>query len=138
MNSSGVQNFLTYWFRERQNVDTFQMTIEAITYLVYIKYSKTFRKISYVSLVNNDRLHISLWFSLWCLTPLSTIFQLYLGGGNKSNQTCRKSMINFNTMLYRVHLTMNRVRTHNLVVLGTDCTGSCKSQQPPYLSIWKT
>jgi len=38
---------------------------------------------------------------LWCLTPLSTIFQLYRGvsfiGG----------------MLYRVHPTMNGVRNHN-------------------------
>ena len=30
-------------------------------------------------------------------------------------------------MLYQVHLAMNRVRTRNLVVIGTDCTGSCKS-----------
>ena len=30
-------------------------------------------------------------------------------------------------MLYRVHLTMNRFELTTLVVIGTDCTGSCKS-----------
>ena len=41
------------------------------------------------------------WFGLWCLMPLSTIFQLYHGSQF------------YHIMLYRVHLTMNGVRTHN-------------------------
>ena len=30
-------------------------------------------------------------------------------------------------MLYRVHLVMSRIRTHNFRVIGTNCIGSCKS-----------
>ena len=53
---------------------------------------------------------------LWCLTPLSTIFQLYLevsfiGGGNRSTASHSDKL--YHIMLYRVHLAMSAVRTYN-------------------------
>jgi len=57
-------------------------------------------------------------FGLLCLTPLSTIFQLYrgvsfIGGGNQSIQRKITDKL-YHIMLYGVHLAMNGVRTQNL------------------------
>ena len=76
-------------------------------------------------------------FSLWCLTPLSTLFQLYrgvsfIGEGNRSTgrkpPTCRKSLTNFITSCC-VEYTSPRTgfELTILVVKGTDGIGSCKS-----------
>ena len=63
-------------------------------------------------------------------------FQLYRGAQfywwvNQSTgvkpPTCHKALTIFITMLYRVHLAISGIQTHNVVVIGTDCTGSCKS-----------
>ena len=69
------------------------------------------------------------WFGLWCLSTLSTIFQLYIGGGNRSTRrkppTCANKL--YHIMLYRVQLAMNGVRPLNFSGDRHQCTFSCKS-----------
>ena len=55
----------------------------------------------------------------------------FIGGGNRTSRrkppTYRKSLTNFITVLYRVHLEWTGIELTTLVVIGTDGLGSFKS-----------
>ena len=68
------------------------------------------------------------WVGLWCWTPLSNIFQLYRGGQfywlRKSEYPVKTTDI---TWCIEYTSKWTRFELLTLVVIDTDCIGSCKS-----------
>ena len=64
---------------------------------------------------------------LWCLTPLSTIFQLYQFYPEKTTDLPKVTDKLYHLMLYRINIVCSGFELTTLVVIGTGCIGSYKS-----------
>ena len=126
-----MSNSITFLSRascgESRNLFTIY-EFEAQCYVIFK--SLLFECIDFQTLEDDDWLVGLFLLVWWCLTPLSTIFQLYRGGQFYLWRTRGKPLTcHWQTLLSHnvVHLALIEIRTHDIVVICTDCIGSCKS-----------
>ena len=116
------------------------MQNDFLTCLLISNHFKLFKNNMFIGISVADICWYELGLGFWgygYFTPLSTKFNYimvvsFIGAGNWSTQrkplTCRKSLTNFITQCCIKYTSpWAGFELTSLVVMGTDCTGSCKS-----------